>query len=100
MPTLSLPSRRSSLLSVRAALADRTTRRDGDPPPTDGLADHLRVVIARVLRTGRGPAALVGWVNGQLASVSENGADPAAHLADRLLGRFVPPSVEPATIGG
>lgn len=91
----------SSLLSLRAALADRTTRREGGQPPTDGLADHLRVVIARVLRTGRGPAALVGWVSGQLASApASGGRDQADTLADLLLGRLLPPAVATTAVTG
>lgn len=89
----------SSLLDVRAALADRTTRREGHPPPTDGLTDHLRVVIARVLRTGRGPAALVRWVHGQLPTGLSGGGEAAERLADDLLRRLLPPA-SVLTVGG
>lgn len=101
MPPLS-PASRSSLLSLRAALADRTTRRDGGPAPADGLAAHLRVVVARVLRTGRGPAPLVGWVHGQFASAPPSGdGDPAELLAGRLLRLLLPPAATAAgTVGG
>jgi hypothetical protein len=50
------------------------------------MVKHLRVIIARVLRTGRGPTHLVRWVRGQLAvAPPAPSGDVAADLAGRLL---------------
>lgn len=81
---------RSSALTLRAVLADRSTRREGSPAADDGLAVHLRVLIARVLRTDRGPKALVSWVRREMADRPPRGDDAAGQLAERLLGRLVP----------
>jgi hypothetical protein len=75
-----------------AALADRTTRCEGGPPPDEGLLPHLRVIVARVLRTGRGPADLLNWVGRQLADHPPPSGDVASHLAGRLLARLWPPT--------
>lgn len=92
---------RSSALTLRAVLADRTTRREGGPSADDVLAVHLRVVIARVLRTGRGPAALVSWVRREMAARPPQANDVAGQLAERLLGRLVPPAATNlCTVGG
>ncbi len=73
-----------------AALADRTTRCEGGPPPDDAFVPHLRVIIARVLRTGRGPAGLLNWVLRQLADHPPPAGDVAGHLAGRLHDRLLP----------
>ncbi len=76
-----------------AALADRATRCEGGPVPDGGLLPHLRVIIARVLRTGRGPADLVTWVERQLADrPPPPTADVADTLAARLHARLLPPT--------
>jgi len=68
-----------------------TTRRDGQAMPSDVLARHLRVMIARVLRTGRGPESLVRWVRLQSADLSSTGGAPVDQLTERLLALFNPP---------
>lgn len=68
----------------------RTTRREGSPLPPDVLTLHLRVMIARVLRTGRGPEPLVRWVRQQMADLSVLDVDAADQLAERLLALFDP----------
>jgi len=87
--------------ALLAALADRTTRCEGGPPPDDAFVPHLRVIIARVLRTGRGPAGLMKWVRRQLADHPPQLGDVAGQLAERLHDRLLPPT--PAaleTVGG
>jgi hypothetical protein len=83
-----MPSLRGSWSSSafdRPAADARTTYREHAPACGP---EHLRVVIARVLRTGRGPAALVGWVRRQLADQPPPAGDAAAHLVARLLARL------------
>lgn len=76
-----------------AARADRTTRSEGGPPPDDGLLPHLRVIVGRVLRTGRGPADLVAWVDRQLADRPPPPTQDAADvLAARLHAHLLPPT--------
>jgi hypothetical protein len=75
------------------AVADRTTRCEGGPPPDDGLLPHLRVIVARVLRTGRGPADLVTWVDRQMADHPPPPTQDAVDvLAARLHARLLPPT--------
>ena len=78
--------------ALLAALADRTTRCEGGPPPDAALVPHLQVIIARVLRTGRGPADLLTWVRRQLADHPPPSSDVAGHLAGRLHARLWPPT--------
>jgi len=68
-----------------------TTRRGGQAMPPVVLARHLRVMIARVLRTGRGPEPLVRWVRLQSADLSSTGGTPVDQLTERLLALFDPP---------
>lgn len=87
--------------ALLAVLADRTTRCDGGPPPDDAILPHLRVIVSRVLRTGRGPTGLIKWVQLQLADHPPQLGDLASQLAERLHNRVLPPT--PAaleTLGG
>jgi hypothetical protein len=82
----------SPALTLRAVLGDRATRAEGGPPLADGLVPHLRVIIARVLRTGRGPQGLVEWVRHQAYEHRPPPGDLAEHLAVKLSARLIPPS--------
>ena len=83
----------SPALTLRAVLGDRATRAEGESPPAaDGLVPHLRVIIARVLRTGRGPQGLVEWVRQQADEHRPPAVDLAEHLAVKLSARLIPPS--------
>jgi hypothetical protein len=82
----------SPALTLRAVLGDRATRAEGGPPLADGLVPHLRVIIARVLRTGRGPQGLVEWVRHQADEHRPPPGDLAEHLAVKLSARLIPPS--------
>lgn len=80
--------------AVRQALS--RAARGGPPAPlsADLLAGCIRPLVSRVVRTGSGPAALVGWVRGQLAG-SAGGRPPAALTAEltaRLVQWFLPPA--------
>jgi hypothetical protein len=101
MPAFSRDPWPSSALTLPHVLADRTTRREGGPAADDTLAVHLRVVIARVLRTGRGPGPLVSWVRREMTARPPQADDAAGQLAERLLGRLVPPTpTHLCTVGG
>lgn len=76
----------------------RTTQREGSPLPPDVLVLHLRVMIARVLRTGRGPEPLVRWVRQQLTDLTLADGDAADQLAERLLALFEPPITQTARV--
>lgn len=78
--------------ALLAALADRTTRCEGGPPPDDALIPHLRVIIARVLRTGRGPSGLLAWVRRQMADSPVRHHEAADELAAKLNARLLPPT--------
>lgn len=69
-----------------------TTWRAGSTLPRDVLAGHLRVMIARVLRTGRGPEPLVAWVRRQSADLAPGSGDSVEQLTVRLLALFHPPT--------
>ncbi len=95
MNPLPHPLRGSSVQRLMAAGARTTVR--GDGPSAVPADDHLRVIVARVIRTGRGPAGLVGWVRQELTD-SPPTDDAVALLADRLVAKLFPAVGQ--TVGG
>lgn len=87
MNTPSLPS--------RSAVARTTVCADG--PSSEGAAEHLRVIVARALRTGRGPAGLLGWVRQELTDHPPTD-DTVDRLVERLAVRLFP--ADGQTVGG
>jgi hypothetical protein len=59
---------------------------------SDLLAGCLRPLIARAVRTGGGPTALVGWVRQQLTTTPRTDHPSAvSELTARLVQWFLPP---------
>ncbi len=80
---------------MQFALTIRTTCIGDNPPASNPLDEPLRTVIARVLDTGRGPAAVVRWVGRETTHTPPNqDADAVVELADRLKRKLLPSQLE------